>query len=287
MSARLRKGSHGSIWPASHRWRILSSETQLSEHPATMDSIQVVDDEAIRQTKIELAATCRWAARLGLQSGVCNHFSVAVPGRPDLMLINPEGYFWSEVSVGNLVMAAHDGTIVSQNGNSVELTAFCIHAPIHRLLPQAVAVLHTHMHHATAICTRAGGTVAPVYLSAMSFYRHIAYDRGFEGAALSPAEGERLAGLIGKDNVILMMENHGPLVVGASLGEALLRLIYLEDTSKIQLLAEAGGAALAPIPSQLLDIRNTEDGPRFAAYGKTLMSAVIRKLTREEPDFLN
>jgi hypothetical protein len=33
------------------------------------------------------------------------------------------GYFWSEVSVGNLVMAAHDGTIVSQ-GNSVELTAF-------------------------------------------------------------------------------------------------------------------------------------------------------------------
>jgi hypothetical protein len=122
--------------------------------------MQVADNEAIRQTKVELAATCRWAARLGMQSGVCNHFSVAVPGRPDLMLINPEGYFWSEVSVGSLVMATHDGTVVSQNGNSVELTAFCIHAPIHRLLPHATAVLHTHMHHATAICTRAGGIVA-------------------------------------------------------------------------------------------------------------------------------
>jgi ribulose-5-phosphate 4-epimerase/fuculose-1-phosphate aldolase len=252
-----------------------------------MDSIQVVDNEAITRAKIELAAACRWAARLDLQSGVCNHFSVAVPGRPDLMLINPEGYFWSEVSVGNLVMATHDGTIVSQNGNSVELTAFCIHAPIHRLLPRATAVLHTHMPHATALCTRTGGTVAPIYLSAMSFYRRIAYDRAFEGAALSPAEGERLAGLIGKDNFILMMENHGPLVIGASIGEALLRLIYLEETSKIQLLAEAGGAALAPIPSQLLDARNTEDGSRFASYGRTHMAAVIRKLTREEPDFLN
>src|SRR5271156_1759411 len=170
--------------------------------------MQSLDPLALRQARIELAAACRWAGLLGFQSGICNHFSVAVPGRPDLMLINPEGYFWSEVSVGNLVMATHDGTIVSQNGNSVELTAFCIHAPIHRLLPHAAAVLHTHMHHATAICTRAGGTVAPVYLSAMSFYRRIAYDRGFEGAALSPAEGERLAGLLGTKNVILMMENH-------------------------------------------------------------------------------
>jgi ribulose-5-phosphate 4-epimerase/fuculose-1-phosphate aldolase len=158
-----------------------------------MDTMQAqsLDSEAIRQAKIELAATCRWASRLGFQSGVCNHFSVAVPGRPDLMLINPEGYFWSEVTAGSLVMATHDGTIVSTNGNTVELTAFCIHAPVHRLLPQATAVLHTHMHHATAICTRKGGTVAPTYLSGMSFFNSIAYDRGFTGAAVTPAEGER------------------------------------------------------------------------------------------------
>ena len=124
-----------------------------------MDTMQILDTEAIRQAKIELAATCRWAARLGFQSGVCNHFSVAVPGRPDLMLINPEGYFWSEVTVSSLVMATHDGTIVSTNGHTVELTAFCIHAPIHRILPQATAALHTHMHHATAICTRKGVVV--------------------------------------------------------------------------------------------------------------------------------
>ena len=70
---------------------------------------------------------------------------------------------------------------------------------------------------------RKGGTVSPSYLSAMSFYQRIAYDRGFDGPALTPAEGERLAALLG-DDFILMMENHGPLVVGASVGEALARI---------------------------------------------------------------
>lgn len=248
-----------------------------------MDINQTIDAEALARTKLELAATCRWAARLGFQSGVCNHFSVAVPGRPDLMLINPEGFFWSEVTASSLVLATHDGRILSTNGHTVELTAFCIHAPVHRLLPQAVAVLHTHMHHATAICMRQGGTVSPAYLSGLSFYDRIAYDRGFQGAALTPAEGERLAGLIG-DNTILMMENHGPLVVGASLGEALLRLIYLEDTCKMQLLAEAGGAALQPVAEALRE-RGPEAEQRFKNYGRTFMTAVLRKLSNEEPDF--
>jgi ribulose-5-phosphate 4-epimerase/fuculose-1-phosphate aldolase len=240
--------------------------------------------EALRQAKIELAAALRWAARLGYQSGVCNHFSMAVPGRPDLMLINPEGYFWAEARVGDLVIAAHDGTILSANGHSVETTAFSIHAPIHRLLPQAVAVLHTHMHHATAICMRKGGTVSPSYLSAMSFYQRIVYDRGFDGPALTPAEGERLARLLGED-FILMMENHGPLVVGASVGEALLRLTYLEDTCRMQLLAEAGGHALQPIPERMM-AAIPRDVPRFKAYAKGFMAAVIRTLSREEPDFM-
>lgn len=250
-----------------------------------MDHPSPIDEAALRQARIELAATCRWAGRLGFQSGVCNHFSVAVPGRPDLMLINPEGYFWDEVTASSIVMATHDGTILSANGNTVELTAFCIHAPIHRLLPQASAVLHTHMHHATAICARKGGTIAPVYLSGMSFYNAIAYDRGFTGAAVTPAEGERLAGVIGEATV-LMMENHGPLVIGAALGEALLRLIYLEDACKIQLLAESGGAELQPIARTLLDRAPARDNPMFASYGRTFMKAVLRRLEREEPEFM-
>lgn len=246
-----------------------------------MDTHVAAATDAVMQARVELAAACRWAARLGFQSGVCNHFSVAVPGRPDLMLINPEGYFWAEVTASSLVLADHQGNILSDNGNTVELTAFCIHAPIHAALPQAVAVLHTHMHHATAICMREGGEIAKSYLSAMSFYDRIAYDRAFDGAALTPAEGARLARVIG-DATVLMMQNHGPIVVGGSIGEALLRLVYLEDTCKMQLLAEAGGAKLAPIPEKLI---KASEPQRFANYGRTFMTAVVRTLTRDEPEF--
>jgi ribulose-5-phosphate 4-epimerase/fuculose-1-phosphate aldolase len=246
-----------------------------------MDTHVAATTDAVTQARIELAAACRWASRLGFQSGVCNHFSVSVPGRPDLMLINPEGYFWAEVTASSLVLADHQGNILSDNGNTVELTAFCIHAPIHAALPQATAVLHTHMHHATAICMREGGEIAKSYLSAMSFYDRIAYDRAFDGAALTPAEGARLAGVIGEATV-LMMQNHGPIVVGASIGEALLRLVYLEDTCKMQLLAEAGDAKLAPIPETLI---KASEPHRFANYGRTFITAVVRTLTREEPEF--
>lgn len=249
-----------------------------------MDVGQTLDETAVRQARLELAAACRWAARHNLQTGVCNHFSMTVPGRPDLMLVNPEGYFWSEVTVGNIVMADLEGNILGGT-NTVELTAFNIHAPVHRVVPQAGAVLHTHMPHATAICARKDGEVRPVYLSALSFHRSIAYDRGFNGSAVGTSEGERLAGLLGSKTV-LMMQNHGPLVLGETMGEALLRLLYLEDTCRIQILAEAGGAALEHVSPTLLG-KSNPDSPMFRGYGKLFMKAVIRKLSREEPDILD
>ena len=107
---------------------------------------------------------------------------------------------------------------------------------------------------------------------------------GSNTGRITPAEGERLAGLIGQ-KLILMMDNHGPLVIGATLGQALLRLIYLEDTCKIQLLAESNGVKLQQIDPKLLTL--STDTKMFTNYGKTFMTAVIRKLTREEPDFLS
>jgi ribulose-5-phosphate 4-epimerase/fuculose-1-phosphate aldolase len=47
----------------------------------------------ITQARIDLAAVLRWSARLGYQTGTCNHYSFMAPGRDDLFLVNPEGYF--------------------------------------------------------------------------------------------------------------------------------------------------------------------------------------------------
>src|SRR5882757_3754881 len=75
-----------------------------------------------RQARIDLAATLRWAARLGYQQGVCNHFSLLAPHSDEFFLVNPEGLFWSEVTAGGLLLCDLDGTVVERTG-TVELPA--------------------------------------------------------------------------------------------------------------------------------------------------------------------
>ena len=81
--------------------------------------------------RVDLAAVLRWSARLGYQQGICNHYSFLLPGHDDLFLVNPEGFFWSEITASSLLVCDLDGNIVEGSG-TVERTAFCLHAPIHR-----------------------------------------------------------------------------------------------------------------------------------------------------------
>ena len=60
--------------------------------------------EALLSLRSDLALALRAAAAQGLSEGVCNHFSVAVPGRADWFLLNPRGLHWSEVQAPDIVM---------------------------------------------------------------------------------------------------------------------------------------------------------------------------------------
>ncbi len=44
------------------------------------------------EARVELTAALRSAGRLGFHEGVCNHFSLAVPGEENRFLINPQGH---------------------------------------------------------------------------------------------------------------------------------------------------------------------------------------------------
>ena len=64
---------------------------------APLVSTEGLNSAAIAQARIDLAACFRMAARLGMGEGICNHFSVVVPGRPELFLVNPYGLAFAEV----------------------------------------------------------------------------------------------------------------------------------------------------------------------------------------------
>jgi ribulose-5-phosphate 4-epimerase/fuculose-1-phosphate aldolase len=199
-------------------------------------------NDPITEARRDLTAALRAAARHGLNEGVCNHFSMAVPGREELFLVNPQGVHWSEVTPADLVIADSDGTIV-EGKYPVEATAFFIHARIHQGNSKAKVVLHTHMPYATALTSITAGHIEMCTQNAFRFWNRIAYDEHYGGVALSNDEGDRMCRALGTKE-ILFLRNHGVIVTGPTVAQAYDDLYYLERAAMVQILAMQTGRPL-------------------------------------------
>ncbi len=188
------------------------------------------------QARIDLAAAHRIAVMHGLAEGIMNHLTLAVPGKPDRYFHMPFGRHWSEVSASCFMEVAYeDGRILKGSGR-IQRSAYCIHAPIHRDLPHAACVMHTHMPYASALTRLKDPRIKPIGQTEIGILRLCAYDHHFPGPVRDPEEGARLARVLG-DKSILFMANHGVVVTGRSVAEAYDRLYYLERAAQVQVYA--------------------------------------------------
>lgn len=204
---------------------------------------------AVRALREDLALALRAAAHHGLAEGVCNHFSVALPGDAERFLINPRGLQWSEIGPDDVVLIDVRGNVLAGR-HRVEPTALFIHGAVHRLTGLAV-VLHTYMPYATALTlTRDRAPDPTLSQNAMRFMDRIAIDDRYNGLALDGAEGERIArAMAGKD--VAFLGNHGVIVAGARIAHAYDDLYYLERACMHQVLAQSTGRPLAPVDRAL------------------------------------
>jgi ribulose-5-phosphate 4-epimerase/fuculose-1-phosphate aldolase len=199
-------------------------------------------NDPVTQARLDLTTALRTAARHGLNEGVCNHFSMAVPGREELFLVNPQGLHWSEITPADLVMADGEGNVI-EGRYPVEASAFFIHARIHQGNRRAQVALHTHMPYATALTSITGGRIEMCTQNAFRFWDRIAYDEHYGGVALSNDEGDRMCQALG-DKDILFLRNHGVIVTGRTVAQAYDDLYYLERTAMVQVLAMQTGRPL-------------------------------------------
>jgi len=205
--------------------------------------------DTVAALRADLALALRAADHHGLGEGICNHFSVALPGSSDRFLINPRGLHWSELHADDIVLVDGQGAVLAGR-HPVEATAMFIHAAVHRIAGHAV-VLHTHMPYATALTLTADRALdTTLSQGAMRFHGRLAVDAHYNGLALDVAEGERIArGMQGAE--VAFLANHGVVVCGARLDHAFDDLYMLERACMHQVLAQSTGRPLAPVHADL------------------------------------
>lgn len=218
-------------------------------HAASIDMGELYRSGHVTALRNDLAFALRAAAHFGLEEGVCNHFSVTIPGEDGLFLLNPRGLMWREVGADDIVIVDGDGNRVAGK-HEVEPTAMFIHAAIHRIAGKR-CVLHTHMPNATALTLIDDcGLDTTLSQNAMRFHGRVASDRQYNGLALDATEGERIANAM-NDKDIVFLSNHGVVVCGERIDYAFDDLYYLERACESQVLAMSTGRPLRPVSAEL------------------------------------
>ncbi len=240
------------------------------------------------QARVDLAAAHRLAVMHGFNEGIFNHLTFVVPGRSDRYYQIPFGMHWSEVTASSFMEVGIEDGEVKRGEGDVERSCYCIHAPIHKALPHAKAVFHTHMPYASALTRLEDPRIKEIGQTEVGMSGKIAYDDFYTGPALDPAEGARLASVIG-DKTILFMANHGISTVGASIAEAYDRLYYVERAAQVQIYAMWTGQPLKKLPQEVVDKTKRDiAGTRFyqhLAPAQRHFDALKRILDRNEPDY--
>jgi ribulose-5-phosphate 4-epimerase/fuculose-1-phosphate aldolase len=252
----------------------------MSVHPLARPSA-----DQLTQVKIQLAAAHRLAVLHDLEEGIDNHFTVTMPGHTDRWLILPFGLHWSEAKASDLIVFDESGKTLEGEG-VCELSAQCIHAPIHRI-SGAKVVLHTHQHWALALNMLKDNRMLPVSQTAAYFYGHIAYDDKYEGTADTLSEGERLAKVLGRNQVVFM-KSHGVLVVGDTIAQAYRRLYKLERVCRAQITAMSTGQALELLPDEIVRQVQTphpDDRHSRSERERLFFEAMMRVLDRVNPGY--
>ncbi|SHN21291.1 class II aldolase/adducin family protein [Cryptosporangium aurantiacum] len=191
--------------------------------------------------RCELAAVYRLVDHFRMTDLIFTHISLRLPGPEHHFLINPYGLLFSEITASNLVKIDLDGNPVEPTPHPVNPAGFVIHSAVHKARADAQCVLHTHTKAGCAVAAQRDGLL-PLNQMSMEFYRRVGYHE-YEGVALSLAEQERLVADLGP-HPALILRNHGLLTVGATAGQAFLRMHYLERACEIQVAAQSTGVPL-------------------------------------------
>ena len=239
--------------------------------------------EAERAARVQLAACYRIFNHLGWVEMIFNHITLRVPGPEKLLLINPFGLHYSEITASSLVLIDFEGNPVRETKYPVNRAGFVIHSAIHAALPDAHCVMHTHTTTGMAVASLRDG-LSPTNFYAAQLHGGVAY-HDFEGITVEEGEKQRLVASIGRKRVVIL-RNHGLLAWGPSVQEAYMTLWTLQRACDVQVAASAAGP-LNPIREEVFAQTVRESGPGEKRTCDDVFAALQRLVDAKDPSYRN
>ncbi|KAH7129495.1 class II aldolase/adducin N-terminal [Dactylonectria estremocensis] len=204
--------------------------------------------EATRKWQLEqMAGAFRVFAKLGYADGGSGHISLRDPVNPDTFWINPYGIHFGLLTVSDMVHIDEDGNRLGGVDKPVNTAGFIIHAAIHKRRPDINAACHLHSPYGRAWSTF-GKPIEMLNQDSCMFFDDLAVYANFGGVVFAKEEGGRIADALGAHKKNVILQNHGILTAGGTIGEAAAFFIALERACQTQLLVES---AVAPNGSSL------------------------------------
>jgi ribulose-5-phosphate 4-epimerase/fuculose-1-phosphate aldolase len=233
--------------------------------------------------RVDLAAAYRLVAYHGWDDLIFTHLSARLPGPEHHFLLNPYNLMFEEVTASSLVKVDMQGNPVEPTPFITNPAGFTIHSALHMARADAHAVIHLHTPHGQAVSAHSEGLL-PLTQTAMLIRDDVAY-HDYEGVAVDLDERERLVANIG-DKGAMLLRNHGTLAIGETVGEAFLKIYFLERACEAQILALSAGDSLNNPPQGAPEVTAQQGKMGLKLAARALAwPALLRKAYRLDPGF--
>lgn len=204
--------------------------------------------KAVLDTALEMS-------RSGLSPGRSGNVSCRFE---DGMLITPSGKRYDDINPEDIVFVACDGRVPDRK--QTPSTEWHFHLAVYRARPDRNAVVHTHSMHATVLAC------AHRAIPAFHYMVGVAGGKDIPCVPYATFGTEELARHVAaglKERDACLMENHGQIALGATLGHA------FELAAEVEVLAEQYYKVLTLGPANILsDDEMAALLEKFKSYGR-------------------
>ncbi len=233
--------------------------------------------------RVDLAAAYRLVAHYGWDDLIFTHLSVRIPGPEHHFLLNPYNLMFEEVTASSLVKVDLHGNPVEPTPFITNPAGFTIHSAIHMARDDAHAVIHLHTPFGQAVAAHEEGLL-PLTQTAMLIGGDLAF-HDYEGVATDLEERDRIVADLGTRNAMLL-RNHGTLTVGETVGEAFIRMYFLERACQAQVYALSAADKCSNPPQGTPEVAAQQGAAGLKVAAKLLAwPALLRKAYRIDPAF--